>query len=209
MCDINLTLTLWTFQTRARVSYSLLVFVCVDLHGRTSWSGFFPPFCVSIIFHREKMSIPAKRITQWVFFFICQASLSYCSTWTREMYSSLDNNTRWWRYVCLAAAARIAKRMRNVDQLDIIPACCVYVCFSTHFFLPLLMLFVYFHFAVLRSKQTREMLRWTSWRVCMFPAQHRGESQQPTNQTWRLTFYSWPSQLRLLTNKNSNTQKKK
>lgn len=69
------------------------------------------------------------------------------------MYSSLDNNTRWWRCVCLAAAARIAKRMRNVDQLDIIPACCVCVCFSTHFFLPLLMLFVYFHFAVLRSNR--------------------------------------------------------
>lgn len=28
-------------------------------------------------------------------------------------------------------------------------------------------------------------------------------SSRPTNQTWRLTFYSWPSQLRLLTNKNT------
>ena len=81
-------------------------------------------------------------------FYLPSLSLSYCSTWTREMYSSLDNNTRWWRCVCLAAAARIPKRMRNVDQLDIIPACCV-CCFSTHFFFLFFLFFFLFFLLIL------------------------------------------------------------
>ena len=153
-------------------------------------------------------------------FYLPSLSLSYCSTWTREMYSSLDNNTRWWRCVCLAAAARIPKRMRNVDQLDIIPACCV-CCFSTHFFFFVflfffcifyLFCFLCFHSAVLT--QTREMLRWTSWRVCMFPqhTRRRIKRQQPARTADQPNMASVPDllfltplQLRLLTNKTATT----
>jgi hypothetical protein len=48
----------------ACVIFFFSVCVCKDLHGSTSWSGFFPSILCEHHFHREKMSIPAKRITQ-------------------------------------------------------------------------------------------------------------------------------------------------
>lgn len=111
-----------------------------------TWLYFTTPHWLSSFGGSRKDVLPI--IIQYIvsLLFICQASLSYCSTWTREMYSSLDNNTRWWRCVCLAAA-RIPKRMRNVDQLDIIPGMLCVLFLNLFFFLYfLLILFLIFLF---------------------------------------------------------------
>lgn len=162
-----------------------------------TWLYFTTPHWLSSFGGSRKDVLPI--IIQYIvsLLFICQASLSYCSTWTREMYSSLDNNTRWWRCVCLAAA-RIPKRMRNVDQLDIIPGMLCVLFLNLFFFcIFYLLCFLYFHSAVLRSSDTDKRNAALNLLACLHvPAAHKKKNKKAAaSQNSRPTKHgvcAWP-----------------